>query len=160
MELIGYKCFNSDLTNRYNFLFEVGKSYSVDGEISFGNNGNGFHFCKNLEDTFRYFNALEEDVCVCQVKGYGKIVEYEDDYNGYYDMYSSSNIDIIKKLDRRKIIDIMLNSNELRVLRFIQCFKLNDYEIELFKDKFKNNNNVLFYINYYQINNSKGQKSK
>lgn len=151
MEVIGYKCFNKDLTNRYGFKFEVGKSYYVNGEISFGNNGNGFHFCKNLEDTFRYFPTFDEDVSVCLVKGYGKLCEYEDDYNGYYDMYACSNIDIIKQLSRDEIIDIMINSNELKVCRFIQCFRLNDNEIEKFRDKFKSNN-VNFYIDYYQFN--------
>lgn len=157
MEIIGYKCFNSDLTNRYGMKFEIGKSYSVNGEISFGNNGNGFHFCKNLEDTFRYFPALEEDVSVCLVKGYGTMYEYEDDYNGYYDMYSCSNIDIIKQLSRDEIVDIMINSNELKVCRFIQCFRLNDNEIEMFRNKFKSNN-VNFYIENYQVNSNKIKK--
>ena len=57
--MLGYKCFNENLTNRYNTKFEIGKIYHVNGNIKFGNNGNGFHICKNLEDTLRYFNSFE-----------------------------------------------------------------------------------------------------
>ncbi len=60
--MIGYKCFNSDLTNRYGSKFEVGKTYHAKGDIKFGNNGNGFHMCKNMEDTLRYFDAFNDNV--------------------------------------------------------------------------------------------------
>lgn len=29
MEIIGYKCFNEDFTNRYGEKFEIGKTYNV-----------------------------------------------------------------------------------------------------------------------------------
>ena len=70
MEKIGYKCFNKDMTNRYGVAFLVGGIYSSDKVPKFGNEGHGFHFCKNLEDTFRYFPAMEEEVSVCMVRGY------------------------------------------------------------------------------------------
>lgn len=153
MELIGYKCFNEDMTNRYGLKLEVGKIYGVNGEIKFGNDGNGYHFCKNMEDTFRYFDAMNNDVSICLVKGTGKIIEYEDDYNGYYDMYASENIEVLKRLTREEIIMYALNLNSISVCRFIQGFKLTDEEIELFKEKFSKNNNVLSYIDYYQLKN-------
>lgn len=152
MEIIGYKCFNENMTNRYGIKFEEGITYIANGEISFGNDGNGFHFCKNLEDTFRYFPANEENVSVCKVKATGKIVSYEDDYNGYYDMYSAEKMEIIKKLSREEVILYGLNLNSIRVCRFIQGYKLTDSEIELFKEKFNNYTNVLKYIDYYQLN--------
>ena len=154
----GYKAFNVDLTNRYGSSFEVGKRYSVDANAVFGNHGNGFHFCKNIEDTFRYFPAIEEKISVCLVKGTGEIAIYEDEYNGYYDMYSSENIEIIKQLTRDEIIEIGLNLNSLRVCRFIQCFKLNNEEIELFKEKFFDNIRVIQFINYYQLNDKEAFK--
>ena len=158
MEIIGYKCFNKDLTNRYGTRFEIGKVYKTNGKISFGNDGNGFHFCKNIEDTFRYFPVDKEEISVCLVKGTGEIVVYEDEYNGYYDMYSSENIEIIKQLTRDEIIEIGLNLNSLRVCRFIQCFKLNNEEIELFKEKFFDNTRVIQFIDYYQLNNKEAFK--
>lgn len=151
MEIYGYKCFNKDMTNRYGKPIEIGKTYSTTNEVKFGNDGNGYHFCKNMEDTFRYFPATEEEVSVCYVKGFGNIDEYEDDYNGYYDMYAAESIEIIKKLERNEIINYALNLPSYRVERFIQTFKLNNDEIELFKDKFSKNIDVINAISYYQL---------
>ena len=107
MQVIGYKCFNEDLTNRYGINFEIGKIYSTKGEIKFGNVGNGFHFCKNIEDTFSYFDIFAQNVTVCIVREFGNIVEYEDEYNGYYNMYVSENIEILRELTREEIIQTM-----------------------------------------------------
>ena len=57
----GYKAFNSDKTNRYGFPFESGNTYSVDGEIKFGNEGNGYHLCTSTSDVFRYVDADSVD---------------------------------------------------------------------------------------------------
>ena len=64
MEIKGYKAFNEDFTNRYNRVFKEDKSYHTDGEISFGLNGKGFHFCKRLEDTLRYFDTFENSIVI------------------------------------------------------------------------------------------------
>lgn len=153
MEIIGYKCFNKGLVNRYKKELEVGKIYTASGSVSFGNDGHGYHFCKNLEDTLRYFDGMNEEISMCLVKGTGKIIEYEDDYNGYYDMYSSEHIEILKELTREEIISYALNLNEIRVCRFIQGFKLNSNEIKLFKEKWSQSKNVLKIIEYYQLKN-------
>ena len=87
MEVKGYKAFNKGLTNRYGRKFELGKKYSTTGEISFGNDGNGFHFCKNIEDTLRYFDAVNDEISICEVKGSGDRILKEDEYYGYYEMY-------------------------------------------------------------------------
>lgn len=160
MQVIGYKCFNEDLTNRYGINFEIGKIYSTKGEIKFGNVGNGFHFCKNIEDTFRYFDIFAQNVTVCIVRGFGNIVEYEDEYNGYYNMYVSENIEILRELTREEIIQTMLNSNEIKVCRFIQTFKLTNEEIEMFKKRFSSYSIISKYIEYYQLNNKEIFKIK
>lgn len=152
MEVIGYKCFNKDLTNRYGQKLEVGCIYSTDNEVKFGNDGHGFHFCKNIEDTFRYFDAMNDEVCICLVKGFGTIKEYDDEYNGYYDMYASEHIEILNLLSREEIIKLGLNLYPERAVRFVSGFRLNDYEIELFKQKYERCNQVLQAINYYQLN--------
>ena len=149
----GYKCFNKNLINRYGIPFEVGKTYSASGDISFGNNGNGFHMCLNLEDTLRYFDGFNSEIDICEVIGYGNFVLFEDNYYGYYDMYSVEKIQIIKKLFREEIIDKMLNSIEFRVIRFIQGYKLSPFELQLFKDRFANNISILNAISYYQEGN-------
>ena len=148
--VFGYKCFNKDLTNRYGFKFDVGKTYGVSGEIKFGINGNGFHMCKNIEDTFRYYDAMEGEVSVCEVIGLGEFVSLYDEYNGYYDMYSVEMIKIIRLLSREDIIEMALNFSEERVIRFIQLYRLTSSEIILFKEKFKNYSSVIDNIIYYQ----------
>ena len=160
MEKYGYKCFNKDMTNRYGVPLEVGKTYSIEGDIKFGNDGNGYHFCKNLEDTLRYFDAVNDEVSICYVKGFGNIDEYEDDYYGYYDMYASSNMEIIKKLSREEIINYALNLYPFRACRFIQLFKLTTDEIVLFKNKFKNDKDVINSLLYYQLGDKEVYKRR
>ena len=150
MEIIGYKCFNKGLISRYGFKFEVGKTYVSKLPIKFGNEGNGFHLCERIEDTFRYFDALEGSVDICLVKGSGILDEGSDAYYEYYDMYAAEKLEILKLLNREEIIKIGLSLNGIRVKRFIQGFKLDVNEIELFKNKFQNNDDVIATIEYYQ----------
>ena len=65
-EVKGYKAFNNDATNRCGKPFTEGETYRVDGEIRFGNEGNGFHMCTFLSDVFRYVNAIDEEVLVAR----------------------------------------------------------------------------------------------
>lgn len=155
MEIYGYKCFNEDLTNRYGMQFEVGKKYKVNGNIKFGNDGNGFHFCKNMEDTFRYFDAMNEEVSVCLVKGSGEIKEHFDNYYGYYDMYATEEIEILKKLSREEIINIGINLDEVRAKRFVSLFKLSKIEKELFLNTFIKSIEVKDAVMYYQEHDTK-----
>lgn len=48
----GYKGMNADMTCR-GFKFEVGKEYTVRGNIKLCKNG--FHFCERLKDVFWYY---------------------------------------------------------------------------------------------------------
>ena len=151
MEIFGYKCFNKDLTNNYGKKFSVGKIYITSGAIKFGNNGNGFHLCKNIEDTFRYFDT-EEGVNICEVIGRGNYKKYNDNYNGYYDMYCVEQLEILKLLSREEIINIGLNLTDIRALRFVSTFHLTEEEINLFKEKYKDSTSVLDAIAYHREN--------
>ena len=42
--------------------FELYKLYSTEGKIKYGLEGNGYHFCKYLEDTLRYYDAMNDEV--------------------------------------------------------------------------------------------------
>ena len=148
--VLGFKCFDKGLLNNYGMEFYVGETYKADGDIRFGLFGNGYHMCKNLEDTLRYFDGLNHEIEICSVLGMGKIVVFDDDYNGYYDMYSVERLEIIKLLTREEIIDRVLTYNEFRVMRFLQGYRLDDEEIKKFINKFKTNIQVLDTISYYQ----------
>ncbi len=149
----GYKCFNKDLINNYGMQFDCGKIYKVEGNVKFGNNGNGFHFCSNIEDTLRYFDSFNNEIIICEVIGFGKIKSYEDNYNEYYDMYVASELLITKVLTREEIIKLGLDLPINKVNRFIQGFKLTKEEIQLFREKFANFINVINALAYYQEGN-------
>ena len=133
--IMGYKVFYKGLINRYGKAFEVGKSYEVLGDVVWGNQGNGFHFCKNLEDCFRYIDTFNYEVEVAEVIGFGKMIKVMDDYYGYYDMYVSKGITITKILSREEIISIMLEKNPESKLRFLRDYKLFEEEADLFDVK-------------------------
>lgn len=150
MMIRGYKAFNKNMCNRYGMKFDVGVEYSVLGPVSFGNTGNGYHFCERLEDTLRYVDAMNDEVKIAEVIGSGDVREMYDDYYGYYDMYVVSNLEIIRVLDREEIIDQFLMLPGYRVERFVKGFRLTDDELVNFKDKYMNEMKVLQAISYYQ----------
>ena len=154
--VIGYKCFNKGLVTRYGDVLEVGKEYTSKHDPKFGKSG--YHFCKNMEDTFRYFDSFNDEVDVCIVEGSGKIEKYDDYYYGYYDMYCSEKIKVLRILTREDIINYGLNLNELTAERFISTFGLTSEEIKLFKDKFFYSWGVLNAIAYYQENDKEVYK--
>ncbi len=150
----GYKIFNSKQENRYGYKMEAGKTYSVEGNISYGNFGNGYHFCKKLSDVFRFKDTKDFDFLVARVIGSGKIITYNDDYYGYYDLFSSEKIFIKDFLSREEIIMQMLNeTNILSLKNFITTFTMTKEEIALFKEKFKTNKEIMNLISYYQERN-------
>lgn len=150
MVVSGYKCFNEDFTNKYGIKFCVGKIYTLESLNKLGFNIKRFHLCKNMEDTFKYFDAYKKNVRICEVIGSGNIVTYADRYHGYYDMYSVEKLEIKKELSRDEIIDKGLSLDITKVARFIKGFRLNSDEIDLFKEKFKDNSDILTMIDDYQ----------
>ncbi len=156
--IIGYKCFNKGLTSRYGDKYEIGRVYHKDGIIAFSHNG--FHMCLNLEDTLRYFDSFKEDIEIAQVVGSGMIHEYRDDYNAFYNVYVTEYLNIIHVLTREEIISYALNLDDFPLKRFISLYKLNKDEIELFKEKYKDNDYIISAINYYQENDLEIYKRK
>ena len=150
MELHGYKAFHYPLVNRYGKVFEENHIYTIPGELQFGNNGNGFHFCKRLEDTLRYVPGMEEEISIAKVTALGDILERNDEYYGYYDMYCMNKIQIDKRLTRDEIVSYYYSCSEERVIRFLQGFLLTPMEIEHFKLLYENNPRILDSISYYQ----------
>lgn len=150
----GYKAFYKGLINKSNLQFEEGKIYSVEGNARYGQKGNGFHFCKRLEDTLRYF-CFEEDIEFAEVTSLGDLAEYHDHYNGFFNMYCTNKIRIDRVLKREEVISMFLEMDgheNPRLNRFISLYPLTKEEIEMFKSKFKDEKFVLDTIFYYQEN--------
>lgn len=68
--MIGYKAFNKDLTCR-GFQYEIGKTYSIEGLPILCRQG--FHFCENIADTYRYY-PMKESIRICKVEAIGEVV--------------------------------------------------------------------------------------
>ena len=143
----GFKAFNGNMSNNYNKVFYEGKDYYVDGEIKFGLKGNGYHFAKRIEDTFRYIND-KENISIAKVYSNGEVLSFDDEYYGYYDLYVSNHIHIEKVLKRNEIISEILKNGESALKRFIATgFKLTNEELLALTPYI--NENVFKYIEFY-----------
>ena len=156
----GFKCFKKGLETRYGQKMELNKIYTFEGSPIF--RSSGYHMCENMEDTFRYFDCFEEEVDVCKVIGYPEYQKYEDEYYGFYDMYSCQGIELVEKLIRKQIIEMADNMCDFRFIRFINLYPLTHEELEYFTNKYKKNEYVLSRIlyEYYEKSSSGEMKLK
>lgn len=87
----GYKATNPNMTCR-DYQFELGKTYSIEGELLFCHNG--FHFCTRHMDVYNYYSP--KDSRIFEVEASGKI-ESESDKN------CCETITFIRELSRQEI---------------------------------------------------------
>lgn len=66
----GYKAFLSDMTTKHgdNTVYEVGKTYTIEGEVKICENG--YHFCKKCIDVYDYYN---KPCRICEVSVTGAV---------------------------------------------------------------------------------------
>lgn len=149
--MIGYKAFDYDLVNRYGTKFELNVEYSLSGELKFGNDGNGFHFCTNLEDTLRYVDG--SNAIIVMVEALGNLKKYDDEYNGYYDMFVTDKIKLVKILTKNEIFSYTCNLPNYRLIRMIRDYRqFTELELLYLENKYQNNFDVMRAIRYYQRN--------
>ena len=155
--MIGYKSYDG---NRVKEEDIVGKHFHLDGKIKF--HERGYHFCKRIEDTFRYSGGINNpNIIIAEVEASNIIDEGSDEYFGYYDMYSTSDLYVKRILTREEIIDFFLNkAYNYRVKRFIETYKLNNIEIELFKIRYIDDDIIYKTIEFYQENKLDAFKEK
>ncbi len=105
-----------------------------------------------MEDTLRYSGGINNpNIIIAKIEANNIIDEGSDEYYGFYDMYATSDLYVDKILTRKEIIEYFLNeNNEYRVKRFIESYKLNEVEIELFKLKYIDDELLTKTIEYYQ----------
>ena len=152
MEVKGYKCFNKGLKGFMNMQFEVGEKYSLDAYEIVRYNSNGFHFCEYFEDTFTYFlkEARNRNIDLCEVIGSGTVLKHIDDYRELYSGCVCNQIEIIRKLSEEEIFEMGKQLQSFRLLRFIDCYKLTEEEIEELKEICQYDIRALEHIEYYQ----------
>ena len=71
----GYKAFLSDMTTRHgdDTVYEVGKTYTIEGEIKICENG--YHFCKKCVDVYDYYS---KPCRICEVSVTGAVQTQEN----------------------------------------------------------------------------------
>ena len=89
-----YKAFNKDMTCR-RFQYEVGETYTLDGELELCENG--FHFCNILNACYHYY-PNNNDTIICLVEPLGDIVcDFHDN------KLATNKIKIVKQLTKEEI---------------------------------------------------------
>ena len=58
------------------FTYEVGKTYTFDGELLACKQG--FHFCKKLEDVHEYYELFNKETVILKIEVLGKIIDEEN----------------------------------------------------------------------------------
>ena len=94
-----YKVINNNFTSIYrNFLFEVGKTYIINGQLKVCKNG--FHFSKNFTDCLKYVNFLKD------IEKF-KFLEIEhcgDNIIGNITRLCSNNIKVIREVPTTEVL--------------------------------------------------------
>ncbi len=140
----GYKALKKGLINRYGFQYEVGKTYELNGELKWRNNG--FHFCSYPEDTLRYVNAFKDEIEIVRVDGRGEISITNDEYYGFYDMCASSIIEILGVIPREEYFKEIIDSGVIhRIERLITLMKLTDEEKNIILNNYSDLEPLIIY---------------
>ena len=154
MTMLGYKVLDEFHRNRYGKEFCLGESYHIDGTIQFGNNGCGYHFCLNFEDTLKYTESFTRNFTLARIQADGTIKESFDRYNGVYDIYVASDLTILSYLTEEEIFEEGLLLPPSRVKRFLQLYPLTEAEKKIFKKEYKHVElGIIQTFDYYQENN-------
>ena len=93
----GYKVFNPDFTCR-GHKFEVGKTYTHNGEIKICNSG--FHFCTKASHCFSYYDFNSDNI-VCEVEAIGKTETHDEDSK-----VCTDKITIIRQLSWQEVLTV------------------------------------------------------
>lgn len=148
-EVKGFKAFDNAAVNRYGKQFIEGETYKANGNIKFGSHG--YHFCTTITDVFRYVDAINSTPVVARVTGRGTMNRFNDEYNGYYNMYAVSEITIDHFMSEEEIIEEILKCSEFDVVKALKTKKFISDEIRQIINNFNNSYNVLCAIMYYQL---------
>ena len=154
--MFGYKVFYNGLIDSFGNKHTIGTKYKLDGEVKWSQNG--FHFCKRPEDTLRNFDDFNNKLEIALIHASGNIVEYDDEYYGYYDMFASSEYKIIRVMSREEIVrEVLTSKNIFRQKRLLERMRLTEEQLKLFKGLSEELDDV---ISYYQYHDTEAYQRK
>ena len=134
-KVIGYKTFNKGLITQQGNKLELDKLYEIKETPIFRKQG--YHMCENIEDTLRYFDCNNIDIC--RAEGYPQILKSQDEYNGTGEIYCCQKILLTHLLTRKEIIEEAKKMyNPFRFYTFIASFPLTEEEKKYFMEKYIN----------------------
>ena len=122
----GYKFMKSDMTCR-GFQYEVGKEYSVEGNLEICENG--FHFCQNPFSCLKYYDNIKGDKKLFLVEALGEVIT-EDDKS------VTDKIKIIEEIiDIEKFFDDNISKSDYIIRYDLGVLSINQKLSELFIEK-------------------------
>ena len=98
--IYGYKALDKNLCASMGngMQFEIGRTYEAKGILE--SCINGFHFCKNLEDTLNYYNPSEnENLRFIKIKAYGKVLSDDESLKQL-----CQKIKVVKELSKKEFL--------------------------------------------------------
>ena len=140
----GFKAFNKGLITNQGDKLKLNKIYEIKGTPIFRRKG--YHICENLEDTLRFFDC--ENIDICRVIGYPEYAVYWDDYNESGKMYSCQKIQLTHILTEKEIIEEAKKMNQFRFYTFSAFYPLKEEQIKYFLEKYIDNNWILSNLIY------------
>ena len=109
----GYKALNMDMSSKYgNMIYEVGKKYTITGELEMCENG--FHFCKCLEDVECYYTITKSRIF--EVEAEGEIIDK-------YNQSCTESIILIRELSKEEIRQYFADNKEHILKKSWYCIK-------------------------------------
>lgn len=75
--IYGYKAFDENLKSLLGNQFEIGKTYEIE-EDNLKIRINGFHFCEDVYDIFKYYRPKIREIRICKIKAENIIIKDED----------------------------------------------------------------------------------
>lgn len=125
----GYKIFQKAPNNKLrcrNFLFSENKINIISNDIKLCENG--FHFCVDLNDCFRYYEiGMMQELVVCEIEANGDI-----DGNAESDKKACSHLEILSRLNINQIFDLLNDVNKIKLLNVLE--DLGDIELDFLKN--------------------------
>ena len=122
----GYKMMESDMTC-IRFQYELGKEYSLDGNLVIC--GNGFHFCQNPFDCLYYYDNINGNKRLFLVEALGEVITESN-------KSVTNKIKIIEEItDIEKFFDENIDNFKVYWNFISRSQKLSESFIEKYKDK-------------------------